>query len=282
MFEDLTVHCPWLPDAPGFPRRHVNSSVTPEEAIEFVNARFPFPGYMDQAGMRYLDLARTVCRYLRPGERILDFGAGPCDKTAVLQTLGFQCSACDDLQDSWHKAPGNRDQILAFAAHMGIDFRMAGHDGVSFQRGCFRMLLLLDVLEHLHNSPRGLLNQLLEYVAPGGYLLASVPNLVNIRKRLYVFVGKSNLPHFDEYYWHPDPWRGHIREYTREDLRRLTRHLGLRIVELRGCHYMLSRLPALLRPLYQVVTALFPAWRDTWLLLAQKPEGWVPRMALPD
>ena len=39
----------------------------------------------------------------------------------------------------------------------------------------------------------------------------------NIRKRIDLLLGKTNLPPFDGYYWSPDPWRDHNREYVLDD-----------------------------------------------------------------
>jgi SAM-dependent methyltransferase len=162
---------------------------------------------------------------------------------------------------------------------MGIDFHTDGDS--HFPREAFDLVMLLHVLEHFHDSPRDLLNDLLANVKPGGLLLVMVPNLANIRKRLGLLLGRSNLESFGRYYWMPGPWRGHVREYTRPDLVALTRYLGLELLELRGCHDMLGRLPPLVRPVYRAATALFPGWRDTWLLVARKNPGWEPRKDPP-
>lgn len=229
----------------------------------------------------YLNIAKTVLRYLQPGDRILDFGSGPCDKTAVIQTLGFKCSAYDDLQEIWHKAGRNRDKIIAFAKEFGIDFKIAIDDRFPFEENSFDMLMMHDVLEHLHDSPRDLLNDLLMLVKPEGYFFATVPNAVSTRKRIYVLFGKTNLPPFRHYYWYPGPWRGHIREYTKDDLAELSEYLNLDIVELRSCHHMLSKLPTVVLPVYLAVTSVFTGWKDSWLLVAKKRTGWVPRKPLP-
>ena len=81
--------------------------------------------------------------------------------------------------------------------------------------------MLNDVIEHLHNSPRSILLALLEALKDEGVLLITVPNAGNIRKRLDLLRGKTNLPPFSQYYWHPDPWRGHVREYVHGDLEQL-------------------------------------------------------------
>ncbi len=258
------------------------SGASLEEALSEVARRFPFPGYFRPARGSYANIARTVRRHLLPGSSVLDFGAGPADATAVVQALGYRCSAFDDLRDPWHLVDDNRERILAFARAMGIDYCLAEAGGLPFERGSFDLVMIHDVLEHLHDSPRDLMNDLVDLVRPGGYLFATVPNAVNLRKRIAVLLGRTNLPAYDYYYWHPGAWRGHVREYVRDDLARLAAWLGLEVVELRGCSHMLTRLPAAVRPVWQAVTSIFRGVRDTWMLVARKPQGWEPRRTRPD
>src|SRR3954462_15326499 len=100
-----------------------------DQAVEAANEKFPIRGYMSSSSTTvrrsYFNIARTVARYLKPGSTIFDFGSGPCDKTAVLQLMGYKCAAYDDLQDDWHQNPGNREKIIAFAKDTGIDFKLA-------------------------------------------------------------------------------------------------------------------------------------------------------------
>ena len=50
--------------------------------------------------------------------------------------------------------------------------------------------------------------------------------------------------------------------------------MGLRVLELTSYHYMIHKFPRWVWPLWRAATALVPGWRDSWLLIAQKPEGW--------
>lgn len=253
-------------------------------AIRRTIEEFPFEGYMlpePRVKGAYSNIANIALRYLQPGSTILDFGCGPCDKTAVLQFLGFYCSAYDDLQDEWHRLPGSREKILSFANKCGIDFKQANAGTLPFDKNSFDMIMLHDVLEHLHDSPRDLLNDLLELAKPDGLLFVTVPNAVNIRKRIDVLFGKTNLPRFEVYYWYPGPWRGHIREYVRNDLIKLSEYLSLEALELRGCDHMLNKLPSSIRPTYLLVTNVFPGWKDSWLLVAKKKLGWSAKKTLP-
>jgi SAM-dependent methyltransferase len=239
-----------------------------------VRARHPYAGLLDQNREACLDVARTVSRFVPPGSSILDFGAGAADKTAVLQQLGYVCSAYDDLADPWH-TPDRRTTILSFAESAGIDY-LTGTALPDFGPAQFDIVMLHDVLEHLHSSPRELLLALVRLIRGGGFLYATVPSAVNIRKRIAVLLGKSNYQRFDWYYWSRTPYRGHIREYARDDLERLARYLCLERVELDTRHHWLTpgRLPRSAELLYRGATRLRPGWRDTWSLVARKPHGW--------
>ena len=257
--------------------------LTPEEAIDSTIKRFPFNGYMKtQLGESgaYQTIAKSVLHYLNRGCTILDVGCGPCDKTAILQFLGYRCYGYDDLQDDWHKLPGSKDKIISFAKECGIDFRLAHNDILPFEKNSFDMIMLNDILEHLHNSPRDLLNDLLELAKTEGLLLVTVPNAVNIRKRIDVLFGKTNLASYESYYWYPGHWRGHIREYVKNDLIKLSEYLGLDVLELHGCDHMLHRLHHSMRPLYLLVTKVFDGLKDSWILVARKRKDWKPRKEL--
>lgn len=244
--------------------------------------RFPFRGYFDPALNGHHMIAETVARYLPPGSRILDFGAGAADKTAFLAALGYKCVAIDDLSDEWHKRGEARQQILDFAKDMGIDYRTGSLTDIPEDEE-FDMVMLHNVLEELHDSPRGLLIDLLKRVRDGGYLFTTAPNHVNLRKRIGVLRGKTNNPRYELYYWYPDSrWRGPVREYTEGDCTSLAKALGLELVELEGAHHMLQRVRPSLRTAYLAVSRLMPSTRDTWAMVARKPAGWVPKPELSD
>lgn len=247
----------------------------PEEAVKLVVERFPLEDYIDLRSNSHLSTAKTVCRHLAPGAKILDFGCGPCDKTAVLQAMGFECSAYDDLQDAWHAKSEMQSKILAFAENVGINFTLArpGAD-LPYSKEYFDMVILNDVLEHLHDSPRELLNKLLEFVKPGGLLLVTVPNAGNIRKRVVLLMGGTNYQRFDSFFWYPGQWRGHVREYVRGDLLSLSNYLGLEVLELHGCDQMLNKVMGALRGLYVAVSSVMNGWKDSWTLVARKRPGW--------
>lgn len=227
-------------------------------------------GYPHDGTDSFINVAHVVSNYLAPRSRILDFGAGRCLKAAVLAELGYEVTAFDDFGNPWHTAdPARRDRIIRFATNNGVKVITSLDDAPRVN-----MSMLHDVLEHLPDSPRPILERLLGLTDPKGYLFVTVPNAVNLRKRLAVIRGATNHASFTDYYWHEGPhWRGHVREYVRDDLSQLARFLDLDVLELRSCHHMLHKIPRIVHPLFRLSTRAFPGWRDTWLLVGRKQIG---------
>lgn len=240
------------------------------KAIQKMEVNFPFPNYTLINRKSYNYIASTIIRYLSPGSKILDFGSGPADKAVVLSDLGYNCVCLDDLNDDWHHQDDNINKILSFAKNSNIEFVIKNDDVLPFSSGSFDLIMMNDVIEHLHDSPAKIIEDLLKLLRPNGYLLITTPNLVNLRKRIDVILGKTNLPNFRSFYFYPGKWRGHVREYVKSDFIELCEYAGLSVIELRNYHFMIDKLNYLLRWPYVFFTFLIPNTRDTWLLFAQK------------
>lgn len=247
-----------------------------QSCTDAVAREFPFPGYMEARNHAYRSIAANCIRFLGPGARILDFGAGPCDSTAVLARMGFHCTAVDDLQDGWHGLGTNRARIRAFAENAGVDLIVSDRLPQSLSKESFDMVMLHDVIEHFADSPRDLLQSLIGLLKPDGYLYISVPNAVNLRKRLLVLSGRTNYPRFPAFYWSGPCWRGHKREYVKGDLELLCIYLGLNPVLLRGEHHRLDALPRSSQGLYRMTAGRIDSLRETLCLIGQKGANWKP------
>jgi len=256
--------------------------MTVDAAIAKVEDAFPVRGYMEKMDSSYRNVAEVVLRNLAPGSSILDFGSGPCEKAAILSVLGYKCSAHDDLEDEWHLMDDNVARIEAFAKMFGVNFSRGDGKTIPFERESFDMVMLHCVVEHLHDSPRYLLNSLIKLLRPGGLLFITVPNAGNIRKRWLLLSGGTNYPRFEAYYWSRNSWRGHVREYVISDLAKLSAYLRLETVELRSCHHRIAQLGPVFRAIFRGVTVLLPAWRDSWSLVCRKPIAWAPADELPE
>lgn len=251
----------------------------PEFALNRLRDEFPFPGYVEENTTPYKTVGDVISKYLVADSKVFDFGSGPCDKTAIAAFMGMECHACDDLADDWHLRGNTVDRIFAFADKCGIELSREYRPP---EAESFDMVMMNDVLEHIADSPRELLLSLVNGLKPNGLLFATVPNIANIRKRLAVMRGRTNLPNYDLYYWYQGPWRGPKREYVRGDLVSMGENLGLEQVEIYTVHHMLKNLrPALHLP-YRAITTIFPDWRDTFVYIGRKPQNWKAKHSLVD
>lgn len=239
-------------------------------------ARFPFANYINPARKSaYSAMPTMLFPHVKPGAKILDFGCGPLDKTFMFKSLTDEIYAFDTLDDIWHKVDGNASKIKKFAADSDITF-LDRFDQIAERK--YDVIMLHDVIEHFHESPRLLLNSLIGCLEDGGLLVLTVPNAGNIRKRLHLLMGGTNYPRYGYFYWYPGKWDGHVREYVRGDLTSLSSFLGLNEVELKTFHIHLDVLPAILRPVWVLLSKLVPNTRDSFYLISEKPVGWEARI----
>lgn len=238
--------------------------------------KFPFKGYINLARKSaYFAMPKMLYPHVQKDAKILDFGCGPMDKTIMFKSLTKNLYAFDTLKDIWHTINGNDKKIIKYAKDSGINFINHFEDILKLK---YDVIMLHDVIEHFHESPRILLNTLLGNLKNGGLLVLTVPNAGNIRKRLHLLMGKTNYPRYGYFYWYPQKWDGHVREYVRGDLELLTKFLGLKKLELQTFHIHLDVLPKAIRPIWTSLSKIIPNTRDSFYLIAQKPLDWNPKI----
>lgn len=250
----------------------------------FVEAQAPFPfaDYITEANYRTLwPIVRNLRRFLPEfqGQRLLDIGSGPMDKTGVFQKLGFVCHAVDDLGDPWHKRADNTQKIKDYAERLGIHFfhQPQGEYDIPFEAGSFDVVMSHAVIEHLHESPRHLLNTMGTMACPNGLLLITMPNSVNLRKRLAVLAGRTNCVPVDQFYHSIGMWRGHVREYTLRETVYICEQSGFEVLNHTTFEPLAQeKLRFPLRELYLLLGRLVPTLRGGLLVICRKPTSWKP------
>lgn len=215
------------------------------------------------------------------GSKILSIGAGPCDFEAILSKLGYDVTAIDDLGDQWHILGRNGTRILEFAKSMNIKFILSVGESSKINSNYFDAVLLIDVLEHLHNSPRELLNYAISSLKPDGLLLIETPNSVNLLNRLKVLMGKSNQVNIDFIYWNIGEYRSHFREYTESELKKILSYHNLlesksKNINTISTTFFGNPLKGLIIYFYTLLSGIYPPFKDTLLISARKPIGWEP------
>lgn len=150
------------------------------------------------------------------------------------------------------------------------------------EENSFDAVLLLDILEHSLN-PRLLLNHAISAIRPGGLLLIETPNSVALAKRVLLLAGKSNYPNINFIYFNVGAYRGHIRECNISELNKLLKVSGLTEIRFKltnnGTSSLLCEskgLKKLFVKSYDLISNLYPNFRDTILVWGRKPKDWLP------
>jgi SAM-dependent methyltransferase len=169
--------------------------------------------------------------------RVCDVGGGIGLFSLGCAVLGMQVTLVDDFGDPVNAAFG--PDVLTLHRDRGV--RIISRDvieqGIVFEPSSFDAITSFDSIEHWHHSPRRLLHGLTTALSPGGALVLGAPNRVNLRKRLTTPFGHNAWSPFDEWYL-PDRFRGHVREPTVGEFRRIARDLELTEVEIFGRNWL--------------------------------------------
>jgi hypothetical protein len=97
----------------------------------------------------------------------------------------------------------------------------------------YDLILMAEVLEHLHIAPSEVLPWVASLLVPGGHLLLQTPNAVALPRRLRMIRGRHPYEPLTTDRRYP----GHIREYTLAELRQEGRAAGLEVVEAITANY---------------------------------------------
>lgn len=165
---------------------------------------------------RYEVLARLTAQIPR-GARVLDVGCG----TGVLtEQIRDRCEAeVVGIEPNPIRAEKGRER--------GLDVRTGVFDAEAARKlGHFDVIVLADVIEHIA-EPAHLLKAMHEALAPGGRIIASVPNVAHWTLRLNLLRGRFEyqpLGLMDE---------THLRWYTLRSLTRLFEDCGYEVVQTR-------------------------------------------------
>lgn len=263
-------------------RRQEPTARAVRAAFDEVRSSFPFEGYLSEATFHEVLAAIEGLKTLSSsfeGMRLLDLGSGAMEKPAMFRKLGFDCYGVDDLRDPWHQRADHRAEIERYAAMNGIKFHRGSFETAegSFPTASFDVVSSFNTIEHLHGSPRALLNTMGHFARPNGLILILMPNAVNLRKRLDVLRGRTNYVNISQYFHQVGEWRGHVREFTLNEMKYICESTGFKVVHCRAFETLaFDKLAPPLRQLYLAMTSLLSTLRTSLLVIAQKPATWRP------
>jgi SAM-dependent methyltransferase len=113
---------------------------------------------------------------------LLDIGAGPGQLIGLLEEkFGFTASAVD-YTDKLMKRPGQK-----------VDIVDLNTQGLPYPDNHFDVVTMTEVIEHLEHN-REVLREISRVIKPGGLIVVTTPNILNINSRLrFMWFGFWNL-----------------------------------------------------------------------------------------
>lgn len=254
-----------------------------KKVFQEVKKSFPFPNYINNSFDKYQELITLIMNEFPNGARILSIGSGPCDLEAMLSLLGYDVTAVDDLEDPWHKIGNNRERIKIFAKRMNINFFQGTFDLFKNDTG-FDLVLLIDVIEHLHESPRNLLNSSITQLKDNGIIIIETPNVVSLKKRSDMLMGK-NIQSSDFFYWNIGPFRSHVIEYTKSDLISILKKQDVQSIRVKMANIAINHaissesniIKRIIFNIYKLIVDFNPNLKDTIIVYGKKPVNWQPK-----
>lgn len=170
----------------------------------------------------------------RPGKSICDLGSYINIYPVMWALLGMQVTTVDyypqrDPTHRYHKP--EIDRALGIYREVGITAIESDLFEHEFDQQ-YDVISSFETFEHLWHSPKPIMQKSVAALRAGGEFVLSVPNIARLMSRVNALRGKSVLPPFPVYYEHGNPFTGHRREMTREEVDWMMRTEGLRKLKL--------------------------------------------------
>jgi len=221
-----------------------------------------------------------ISRLYRKHGILVDLGGGISVHNGVLAQLGMNVHVVDLLGEYWERKasePTSIDNEVRVLEASGVQFireEVAACDLTGyFAENSVDVVTSFHCLEHLHQSPKRVLESAMRVLKPGGILLIEVPNAANARKRVALLLGRTNYLSYNLFYYSAD-YRGHIREYVTDDLHQLAHNLGATSYRIFGNNTYGGRwmesIPSRLRKSLDLVLKVFPGLCGALLLEVAK------------
>jgi 2-polyprenyl-3-methyl-5-hydroxy-6-metoxy-1,4-benzoquinol methylase len=205
---------------------------------------------------------------------LCDVGGGIGIFSAACASLGIKATLIDDFGDAINSICGDRALDLHRSCGVSVVQRDVVNEGFDFPPSQFDCISCFESMEHWHGSAKRVLHGMVNSLRSGGALIISVPNCVNLRKRITVPLGRGKWSPMESWYEAP-VFRGHVREPDTDDLRYIARDLGIKDVRVIGRNWVGFQSPnALIRLLTRVsdpCLRLFPSLCANIYLIGIKP-----------
>ena len=221
---------------------------------------------------------REIISRLHNGAKIIDFGCYPGTLIKVLKKLLGDNISCyglgQGIDPKFEKylSPYVDGIVNAELDPFYLDSGMEVK--IPFEDESFDAVVATEIFEHLI-SPLEMISEGGRILKKGGYYIITTPNVHHIGAVLRLMLCKSNYERLDRspMYLQNDPWRGHIRFYTKEELKTLYERAGLELIyhkyyQERGWEH--AKWPLIKRVINRFVDIFMPFYRESHFAVFQK------------
>lgn len=247
----------------------------PEDIVLYsVNGAYP----------RIIQTVYFVLKYYSKG-KVLDIGPGFGIIPRILKQFNFSISLLDYTY--------TKQKLKMFNKFgFGTATCDASSEKFPFESSYFDIVLMSEIIEHIYLSPKHLLNEAYRILKPNGIIIITTPNFVNLRKRLWMFFGKSPMDKIEIIY-NRLPYERHSHEYTMKELCSVLKWSKFSILEryfynfiayqtvtkkakeegeFNQCakEFRINSIRQALKIPYILISILIPSLRDTLLVIGKK------------
>jgi len=227
-----------------------------------------------------LEVADKVSLNLKRA-KILDIGCSKCDVLLALLKMGFENLTGVNLFPYDLKWLSDKVYFKRYFGNSAGKIKYVicdiDKEPLPFKDSRFDVILLFDVIEHLHD-PERILKEIYRVSRRGALLAISTPNVANLRNRINVIFGRSIYSPLNE--WLSESQRindgnfrrfiGHIREYTMEEVEFMMKKYGFKEVLLKKWYASHLQHGSVMYSLYQLFEKLYPKFAYHMLIISRR------------
>lgn len=215
---------------------------------------------------RFLKNFGIIKNYLKKEDKILDVGTYPSYLLATLKRIGYNIEGVDL----------NPKREIDFIKKEKLKIKKCDieKDKFPYKNNTFDKIILGEVFEHLYQNPIFALKEINRIMKKDGLLILTTPNAYSLKRVIHFFLGRglgeNPYNEFDKLNWAGH--LGHIREYSKPELKFFLKEIGFRIEKVIFEYYGHKRFEKnrLIKSYLNVFYSLFPKFRPHIVIIARK------------
>jgi len=235
-----------------------------KEAISDSFSKDYFFGQKD----RYAKNLELVEEYCSKQGKILEVGSMPFHFTLLLKESGYDIIGID-------KNPSRESKFIK-ANNLEIKRCNIETDKLPLNDKSFGRVLFMETFEHLYQNPIFALREINRVMKKGGLLILTTPNAYSLKRIVHFLLGKglgeNPYDEFDKLNWVGH--LGHIREYSKIELKFFLKKTGFRIEKVIFEYYGHKRFEKnrIISLCLSIFYFLSPPFRSHIIIIAKKEE----------